>query len=114
MVTLAEQAVAFRRLHEGPSMLVLPNAWDAASARAFVAAGFLAIATTSVLSLLSWDGQCHGGKVAIDLARSRPAPISPHHPVMYTVLQSVRRLLVSTAHRSRIRRRLAVLALRHR
>ena len=28
-------------------MLVLPNAWDAASARAFVAAGFLAIATTS-------------------------------------------------------------------
>ena len=34
-------------LHKGPDMLVLPNAWDAASARAFQAAGFSAIATTS-------------------------------------------------------------------
>ncbi|HEV2671513.1 MAG TPA: isocitrate lyase/phosphoenolpyruvate mutase family protein, partial [Gemmatimonadales bacterium] len=36
-----------RRLHvEGP-MLVLPNAWDAGSARIFIAAGFTALATTS-------------------------------------------------------------------
>ena len=44
---IAGRAEALRRLHSGPGMLVLPNAWDAASARAFEAAGFAAIATTS-------------------------------------------------------------------
>jgi 2-methylisocitrate lyase-like PEP mutase family enzyme len=34
-------------LHHGPSLLVLPNAWDVASARIFEEAGFPAIATTS-------------------------------------------------------------------
>ncbi len=34
-------------MHAGPGMLVMPNAWDAASARVFEAAGFPAIATTS-------------------------------------------------------------------
>ena len=38
---------AFRQLHHGPDLLVLPNAWDAASARLLAAAGFPAIATTS-------------------------------------------------------------------
>jgi len=43
----ASKADALRRLHvEGP-MLVLPNAWDAGSARIFVEAGFPALATTS-------------------------------------------------------------------
>src|SRR5206468_7210215 len=43
----ATKADALRRLHvEGP-MLVLPNAWDAGSARIFVEAGFPALATTS-------------------------------------------------------------------
>jgi 2-methylisocitrate lyase-like PEP mutase family enzyme len=37
-----------RRLHHGPPMLVLPNAWDVASARAFAALpGCRALATTS-------------------------------------------------------------------
>lgn len=41
------KAHSLRRLHvEGP-ILVLPNAWDAGSARIFVAAGFPALATTS-------------------------------------------------------------------
>lgn len=35
------------RLHQGPDVLVLPNAWDCASARIFEEAGFPAIATTS-------------------------------------------------------------------
>jgi len=43
-VQLAE---LFRRAHQGPSLLLLPNAWDAMSARQFEAAGFGAIATTS-------------------------------------------------------------------
>ncbi len=38
----------FRRLHHQPSPLVLPNAWDSASAAALVAAGFPAIGTTSL------------------------------------------------------------------
>ena len=37
----------FRKLHAGPRILVLPNAWDVASARIFETAGFPAIATTS-------------------------------------------------------------------
>jgi 2-methylisocitrate lyase-like PEP mutase family enzyme len=43
----AQQAELFRNKHAGPRLLLLPNAWDAMSARAFVAAGFDAIATTS-------------------------------------------------------------------
>ena len=43
----AEKAGILRRLHAGPAMLVLPNAWDAASAKVLEAAGFAAIATTS-------------------------------------------------------------------
>ena len=39
-------ADAFRAMHRGP-LLLLPNAWDAMSARQFEAAGFAAIATTS-------------------------------------------------------------------
>lgn len=43
----AERAEALRRLHVAGPMLVLPNAWDAGSARIFVQAGFPALATTS-------------------------------------------------------------------
>lgn len=41
------RAAALRDLHRGPKILVLPNAWDCASARLFEHAGFPAIATTS-------------------------------------------------------------------
>ncbi len=44
---LAAKAETFRAMHAGPGMLVMPNAWDAASAQRIVAAGFPAIATTS-------------------------------------------------------------------
>ena len=40
-------AESFRRAHRGPPLLLLPNAWDAMSARQFEAAGFGAVATTS-------------------------------------------------------------------
>ncbi len=40
-------AAAFRAMHSGERILVLPNAWDVASARVFEEAGFGAIATTS-------------------------------------------------------------------
>ncbi len=41
------KANQFRQLHRGPGVLILPNAWDVASARIFEEAGFPAIATTS-------------------------------------------------------------------
>jgi 2-methylisocitrate lyase-like PEP mutase family enzyme len=43
----AELARQFLELHHGPKILVLPNAWDVASARIFEDAGFPAIGTTS-------------------------------------------------------------------
>jgi 2-methylisocitrate lyase-like PEP mutase family enzyme len=60
MSTQVDKAVAFRQLHRGPAVLVLPNAWDVASARIFEEAGFPAIATTSAgiaFSLGYPDGQ---------------------------------------------------------
>jgi 2-methylisocitrate lyase-like PEP mutase family enzyme len=54
------KAVSFRSMHRGTKILVLPNAWDVASARVFEDAGFGAIATTSAgvaFSLGYPDGQ---------------------------------------------------------
>jgi len=42
-----DKAETLRALHRGPDILVLPNAWDAISARIFEAEGFPAVATTS-------------------------------------------------------------------
>jgi 2-methylisocitrate lyase-like PEP mutase family enzyme len=56
----AEKAEQFRKLHHGPRMLVLPNAWDVASARILEECGHPAIATTSAgiaYSLGYPDGQ---------------------------------------------------------
>src|SRR5579863_6185500 len=43
----AVKAELFRAMHSGPPLLLLPNAWDAITARIIVGAGFPAIATTS-------------------------------------------------------------------
>jgi 2-methylisocitrate lyase-like PEP mutase family enzyme len=45
--TQTEKAEAFRRMHDRQHILVLPNAWNAASARVFEQAGCKAVATTS-------------------------------------------------------------------
>ena len=42
-----EKARAFRKMHDRSGVLLLPNAWDAGSARLFASRGFAAIATTS-------------------------------------------------------------------
>ena len=60
MTKQSEKAELLRRLHHGPEILVLPNAWDCASARIFESTGFPAIATTSAglaFSLGYPDGQ---------------------------------------------------------
>jgi 2-methylisocitrate lyase-like PEP mutase family enzyme len=46
-MTRAEKVDQFRKLHQGPRILVLPNASDVASARIFEEAGFPAVATSS-------------------------------------------------------------------
>jgi 2-methylisocitrate lyase-like PEP mutase family enzyme len=42
-----QRAEAFRKMHDRSRILILPNAWDVASAKIFEAAGFRAVATTS-------------------------------------------------------------------
>lgn len=59
-IALKAKADAFRSMHYDPPLLVLPNAWDAVTARLFVQAGARAIATTSagVAATLGYaDGQ---------------------------------------------------------
>ena len=59
-IGLNAKADAFRSMHHGPPTLILPNAWDAVTARLFVKAGARAIATTSagIAATLGYaDGQ---------------------------------------------------------
>src|SRR5277367_1894167 len=56
------RADELRRLHRAPPLLVLPNAWDVASARAFAALpGCRALATSSaaVARSLGWEDGEH-------------------------------------------------------
>jgi 2-methylisocitrate lyase-like PEP mutase family enzyme len=48
MRTQAEKAEAFRALHERPGAFIIPNPWDAGTARLLAALGFEALATTSL------------------------------------------------------------------
>jgi 2-methylisocitrate lyase-like PEP mutase family enzyme len=63
MNTQSQKAELFRRLHHRPEILVLPNAWDCASARIFEEAGFPAIATTSAGIAFSF-GHPDGEKIS--------------------------------------------------
>jgi 2-methylisocitrate lyase-like PEP mutase family enzyme len=42
-----EKALRFQQLHQGPGVLLLPNPWDAGSARILAGLGFEALATSS-------------------------------------------------------------------
>lgn len=59
LVNQGERAAHFRQLHANRP-LVLPNAWDAASARVIELAGALAIATTS--AGVAWAHGCRDGQ----------------------------------------------------
>lgn len=48
MVTQAEKAQAFQALHERSKIFVMPNPWDAGTAKLFASLGFEALATTSL------------------------------------------------------------------
>jgi 2-methylisocitrate lyase-like PEP mutase family enzyme len=48
MRTQAEKAMALRALHERPGAFIIPNPWDAGTARLLASLGFEALATTSL------------------------------------------------------------------
>lgn len=62
---LIEKAEKFAAMHQGDDVLVLPNAWDVASARVLVDSGFDAIATTSGGCAFSL-GYCDGEHIGRD------------------------------------------------
>jgi 2-methylisocitrate lyase-like PEP mutase family enzyme len=64
--TVAERRRAFRALHAGPNILIMPNAWDVASARIYEEAGFPAVATSSA-GLANSLGFRDGNELDIDL-----------------------------------------------
>jgi len=65
MRTQAERARMFRALHERPGIFVMPNPWDAGTAKLFASLGFEALATTS-LGLANALGRVDGA-LAISL-----------------------------------------------
>ena len=71
-MTFKSKAETFRSLHSGSRILVLPNAWDVASARIVEAAGAQAIATTSagIANALGYaDGQRIPRNLMMEAAR---------------------------------------------
>jgi 2-methylisocitrate lyase-like PEP mutase family enzyme len=67
-----EKADAFRKMHDRSRILVLPNAWDVASARIVEQAGFRAVATTSAgvaWSLGYPDGEGLGRDEMLEVVR---------------------------------------------
>ncbi|HZR84727.1 MAG TPA: isocitrate lyase/phosphoenolpyruvate mutase family protein [Candidatus Binatia bacterium] len=66
-MTQQERAAELERLHRGPELLILPNAWDAASARVFESVGARAIATTSS-GVATSLGHRDGNRLPRDLA----------------------------------------------
>jgi 2-methylisocitrate lyase-like PEP mutase family enzyme len=78
----ALKAEQLRKLHRGPRMLVLPNAWDVASARIVEDLGFPAIATTSA-GIAATLGYPDGQKISRDEMLSVVARIAKavHLPV---------------------------------
>src|SRR5207248_9044141 len=77
MPDLAER---LRALHRTPPIFVLPNAWDAASARLFVAEGFPAVATTSA-GVAASLGYPDGGAVPAREMFAAVARLAPAVPV---------------------------------
>jgi 2-methylisocitrate lyase-like PEP mutase family enzyme len=46
-ISQGDKAARFRALHERPGAFVIPNPWDAGSARVLAGLGFAALATSS-------------------------------------------------------------------
>lgn len=69
------KAELFRGLHEGPHVLVLPNAWDAASAAIMADAGAKAVATSS--AAVAWaHGYADGDVLPMELVVATIAAVA--------------------------------------
>src|ERR1044072_1337554 len=68
-----QKAAAFRALHEGEPF-VIPNPWDAGSAKVLAGLGFEALATTS--SGLAFTLGRHDGGVTIDEVGEHKRPLT--------------------------------------
>ena len=80
----AETATTFHHLHEGPEPLLLPNAWDAGSARLMESLGAKAVATTS--AGVAWtQGYPDGNALPVRLLVSTVATIARAIRVPLTV-----------------------------
>jgi 2-methylisocitrate lyase-like PEP mutase family enzyme len=75
MPSQTERAKAFRVFHDGPSILVLANAWDTASAKIFELAGAKAVATTSS-GIAQTRGYSDGNRMPRDVAVAAVAQIA--------------------------------------
>ena len=107
--THKEKSIQFREFHQGLPLLVLPNAWDAASARIIEQAGFRAIATTSsgVAAASGYsDGQHMSREMMIDaiarIARVVECPVTADIEAGYgnsieEVLQTVKAVIMTGA-----------------
>lgn len=70
---MSTHAETFAKLHQGPDLLILPNAWDAGSARVIQQAGAKAIATSS--AAVAWargypDGEALSAEDVLATIRS--------------------------------------------
>jgi 2-methylisocitrate lyase-like PEP mutase family enzyme len=80
--TQSEKAERFRALHDGPGAFVIPNPWDAGSARILAGLGFQALATSSAASANVLGRKDHGLSREEALAHARfivdatPLPVS--------------------------------------
>jgi 2-methylisocitrate lyase-like PEP mutase family enzyme len=79
---LAARAKSLLEAHSGPPILVLPNAWDVASARIFAASGARAIGTTS-MGITATEGVAEGDEAdwPMMLARIRKIAAAVDVPV---------------------------------
>jgi 2-methylisocitrate lyase-like PEP mutase family enzyme len=69
MRTQAEKAAIFQELHRRPGTFIIPNPWDAGTARLLASLGFEALATTSLGLANSWGRGTVSADEIIDNAR---------------------------------------------
>jgi 2-methylisocitrate lyase-like PEP mutase family enzyme len=81
--SLADKFAAFKHLHERPGAFVIPNPWDAGSARILTSLGFEALATTSAGLAFSLGRRDSSGSFSRDdiLNNARAIVEATHLPV---------------------------------
>lgn len=81
MSTQRERGEAFRALHQGDDLLILPNPWDAGSAKMLAHLGFRALATTSAGLAFSLGRRDAEGAVSRDEALANARAIVEATPL---------------------------------